>query len=262
MRQFLLITLLLCSLGLSVAFAQDEAAQATPDAANPAPPADITDPNLQTLEQRASYAIGFNIGRNFADGLFAIDLQQLSRGFEDAMKGNESKLNMEQLQAALQQLQMEMQRRIAEKNLADSQKYLAENGKRQGVKTTQSGLQYEVITEGTGATPKPTDTVTVHYTGTLTDGTVFDSSVQRGQPATFPLNQVIPGWVEGLQLMKEGGKYKFAIPSNLAYGQRGAPNSPIGPNQALVFEVELLKIGQPEEQTTENANPTDNSMPE
>lgn len=249
MRQFVLMIALVGSLGLSSAWAEGDHADHpghAAEATTQVQPPEITDPNLQTLEQRASYAIGFNIGRNFAGDLFAVDLTQLSRGFQDAMKGAESKLTMPQLQAALQQLQMEMSRRVSEKNMAASKKYLDDNGKREGVTTTTSGLQYEVVTEGTGASPKATDTVTVHYTGTLPDGTVFDSSVQRGQPASFQLNQVIPGWVEGLQLMKVGGKYKFFIPSNLAYGQRGAPNSPIGPNQALVFDVELIKIGKPE----------------
>jgi FKBP-type peptidyl-prolyl cis-trans isomerases 1 len=119
--------------------------------------------------------------------------------------------------------------------------YLEENAKREGVKTTASGLQYEVLQEGNGKSPKATDTVEVHYKGTLIDGTEFDSSYKRGRPATFPLNAVIPGWTEGVQLMKEGAKYRFAIPSNLAYGERGVPGV-IGPNETLVFEVELLKV--------------------
>jgi FKBP-type peptidyl-prolyl cis-trans isomerase len=120
--------------------------------------------------------------------------------------------------------------------------FLAENATKKGVKVTPSGLQYEVITEGTGKSPKATDTVQVHYKGTLLDGTEFDSSYKRGQPATFPLNRVIPGWTEGVQLMKEGSKYKFFIPSKLAYGASGTPGGPIGPNEALIFEVELLKV--------------------
>lgn len=112
------------------------------------------------------------------------------------------------------------------------------------VRTTESGLRYLVLTEGTGATPGPTDLVTVHYTGRLLDGTVFDSSVERGEPATFPLNRVIKGWTEGLQLMKEGGKTIFYIPSELAYGETGTPDGPIGPNEPLVFEVELIKVGK------------------
>ncbi len=122
--------------------------------------------------------------------------------------------------------------------------YLAENQKKEGVKVTPSGLQYEVLTEGKadGKTPAATDTVEVHYKGTLIDGTEFDSSYKGGQPATFPLNRVIPGWTEGVQLMKEGAKYRFVIPSALAYGPRGTPDGSIGPNETLVFEVELLEV--------------------
>ena len=127
-------------------------------------------------------------------------------------------------------------------NVEAGQKFLDENAKRDGVVTTATGLQYEVLKEGSGDSPKETDNVTVHYHGTLIDGTVFDSSVDRGQPATFPVNGVIPGWVEALQLMNAGAKYKLFIPSNLAYGERGAGGA-IGPNATLVFEVELISIG-------------------
>lgn len=126
-------------------------------------------------------------------------------------------------------------------NKAAGEKFLAENGKAAGVVTTASGLQYQVFTEGTGASPKATDNVTVHYKGTTIDGKEFDSSYSRGEPATFPLNRVIAGWTEGVQLMKEGAKYRFFIPSNLAYGERGAGRD-IGPNAALIFDVELIKI--------------------
>jgi FKBP-type peptidyl-prolyl cis-trans isomerase len=130
---------------------------------------------------------------------------------------------------------------MAETALEKGEKFLAENGKRDGVKTTHSGLEYEVITEGAGKSPKATDTVLVHYSGKLLDGTEFDSSYKRGEPIEFPLNQVIPGWTEGVQLMKEGSKYRFFIPSKLAYGKRGAPGA-IGPDETLIFEVELLKV--------------------
>lgn len=128
-----------------------------------------------------------------------------------------------------------------EENKAAGEAFLAENAKKPGVVTTASGLQYQIITEGTGATPSATDNVSVHYQGTTIDGKEFDSSYKRGAPATFPLNRVIPGWTEGLQLMKEGGKSKLFIPSNLAYGERGAGRD-IGPNSALIFDVELIKV--------------------
>ncbi|WNB76156.1 FKBP-type peptidyl-prolyl cis-trans isomerase [Methylomonas koyamae] len=126
-------------------------------------------------------------------------------------------------------------------NKAAGEKYLADNAKNAGVTTTASGLQYQVFAEGTGASPKASDNVTVHYKGTTIDGKEFDSSYSRGAPATFPLNRVIPGWTEGVQLMKEGAKYRFFIPSNLAYGERGAGRD-IGPNAALIFDVELIKV--------------------
>jgi FKBP-type peptidyl-prolyl cis-trans isomerase FkpA len=131
---------------------------------------------------------------------------------------------------------------MADPNSEKGEAFLKENSTKEGVKTTASGLQYKVLKEGTGKSPKATDTVEVHYKGTLLDGTEFDSSIKRGQPATFPLNRVIPGWTEGVQLMKEGAKYQFTIPSKLAYGERGTPGGPIPPNSTLIFEVELLSI--------------------
>lgn len=122
------------------------------------------------------------------------------------------------------------------------EEFLKENAKKEGVKTTASGLQYKVIKEGEGKSPKATDTVSVHYRGTLLDGTEFDSSYKRNEPTQFPLNRVIKGWTEGVQLMKEGAKYQFFIPSQLAYGERGTPGGPIGPNETLIFEIELLKV--------------------
>jgi len=130
---------------------------------------------------------------------------------------------------------------MAQTALEKGKAFLAENGKKPGVKTTASGLEYEVITEGKGKSPKATDTVKVNYRGTLIDGTEFDSSYKHGQPIEFPLNQVIPGWTEGVQLMKEGAKYRFYIPSNLAYGSRGA-GGVIGPDETLIFDIELLKV--------------------
>jgi FKBP-type peptidyl-prolyl cis-trans isomerase len=131
---------------------------------------------------------------------------------------------------------------MADPNLEKGEAFLKENATKEGVKTTASGLQYKVLTEGTGKSPQATDTVEVHYKGTLISGKEFDSSYKRGKPATFPLNHVIPGWTEGVQLMKEGAKYQFTIPSKLAYGERGTPGGPIPPNSTLIFEVELIAI--------------------
>ncbi len=131
---------------------------------------------------------------------------------------------------------------MAQDNKAAGEAYLAANKKKEGVKVTASGLQYEVLKAGSGKQPKATDTVVVHYRGTLIDGTEFDSSYKRGEPIDFPLNRVIPGWTEGVQLMQEGAKYRFVIPSGLAYGPRGTPGGPIGPDATLIFEVELLKV--------------------
>ena len=174
----------------------------------------------------------------------------LIKGLRDGLAGQQL-LTDEEMQATMQAFQQQVQaqqeakqKEIGEKNKMEGEAFLTKNKARQGVKATASGLQYEVLTEGTGPQPKATDTVTVNYKGTLMDGTVFDSSYDRGQPATFVLNQVIPGWTEGVQLMKVGSKYKFYIPAALGYGERGA-GGVIGPNAPLVFEVELLSIGQP-----------------
>jgi len=131
---------------------------------------------------------------------------------------------------------------MAQTALEKGQAFLQENAKKEGVKTTASGLQYKVLTEGKGKSPKASDTVTVNYRGTLLDGTEFDSSYKRGEPISFPLNRVIPGWTEGVQLMKEGAKYQFYIPANLAYGKNGTPGGPIGPDETLIFDVELIKV--------------------
>ncbi|HSG59827.1 MAG TPA: FKBP-type peptidyl-prolyl cis-trans isomerase, partial [Pseudomonadales bacterium] len=171
-------------------------------------------------------------------------------GIVDAMSGNEPKLNeaeMQEVMMRFQQAQMEKmqakQGEEASKNAEASAAFLAENATKDGVVTTESGLQYKVITEGTGAKPGPTDTVEVHYRGTLIDGTEFDSSYRRGETVSFPVNGVIAGWTEALQLMQEGAKYELYIPSDLAYGP-GGTGGPIGPNQALIFEVELVSVAK------------------
>ncbi len=222
-------------LAFNAAPAQEDANQpATSDANVPS--------DLQTFEQRVSYTIGYNVGRNFAGNTISLDKELIIEGLVDGMGGADAELTPNQMRAVVMELQQRMQRALADRNKAESAQFLADNRKREGVNVTGSGLQYEVIEEGDGESPSATDQVTVHYRGTLPDGTVFDSSMQRGEPATFPLSNVIPGWTEGLQLMKEGATYNLYVPSDLAYGEQGPGRGPIGPNQALVFEVKLLKV--------------------
>lgn len=201
---------------------------------------------LDTPEQRAGYGMGVNIGSTLASqGLLNdLDLDAMIAGIRDSVDG-ELQLSEEDIMAALQALQMKKQAEAQEAIAAQAQAgrdFLAENGKRSEVTTTASGLQYEVISRGDDSAPKPqaTDGVNVHYHGTLIDGTVFDSSVERNEPISFNLNEVIPGWTEGLQLMGVGDKFRFFIPAELAYGESGA--GPIPPNSTLIFEVELLGI--------------------
>jgi FKBP-type peptidyl-prolyl cis-trans isomerase FklB len=207
-------------------------------------------PTLETDSQRWSYAIGLNVGNNLKQGNVEVDPQLIAQGIADALAG-ETHMDDAQVRQALQVLQTAMQegqRRAMEessqRNLEEGQAFLTENGQREGVTTTASGLQYEVMTPGTGARPTARDRVRVHYHGTLIDGTVFDSSVQRNDPAEFPVTGVIRGWVEALQLMPVGSKWKLFIPADLAYGANPRPGGPIGPNAVLVFEVELLAIVQ------------------
>src|SRR5215203_1009078 len=205
----------------------------------------------ESLLDRASYIIGLNLGKSLKTNEIQANTDLVVKGLRDGLSGAQALLTDEEMQTAMQSFQQQVaqqqeakQKVVGEKNKTEGEAFLAKNKARKEVKTTASGLQYEVLTEGTGAAPKATDTVTVNYKGTLMDGTTFDSSYDRGQPATFVLNQVIPGWTEGVQLMKVGSKYKFYIPSALGYGERGAGGT-IGPNAPLVFEVELVSIGQP-----------------
>ena len=199
---------------------------------------------------RISYALGLSMGNNFkASGIKAINVQDFADGVAAVYNGlaprmsyDEAKKEIQEYFTKMQAEQEAAQAQMAEVNAKAGRDFLEENGKRVEVKTTASGLQYEVLQEGSGKQPKAEDFVTVHYTGKLIDGTVFDSSVERGEPATFGVTQVIPGWVEALQLMSEGAKYRLYIPSQLAYGPQGA--GPIGPNQTLIFDVELIKVGK------------------
>jgi len=197
-----------------------------------------------TPDQKVSYGVGFNMGSSLPKDGLMVDRTALIAGITDALNSAQSKYTEEELKAAFAVVQQKMQAAATiagEKQLAAGNEYLAKNKTKSGVKTTASGLQYEVLKKGAGgAKPKATSTVRVHYHGTLTDGTVFDSSVQRGEPIEFALNQVIPGWTEGLQLMSVGDKFKLTIPPGIGYGPRG--NGKIPGNSVLVFEVELLGI--------------------
>nr|WP_323001391.1 FKBP-type peptidyl-prolyl cis-trans isomerase [Denitromonas sp.] len=199
---------------------------------------------LKTLEQKIGYGAGMQMGQTLIQSGMDMDEAAVIQGLKDALAGREPRLSGRDMREAFVIGQEKAdQKKIArgQKNLDDGRAFLAENGKKKGVVTTASGLQYKVIKAGTGKTPSRTDTVVTHYTGKLLDGTVFDSSRERGEPATFGVSQVITGWTEVLQLMKEGARYEVYIPSDLAYGTTGAGGK-IGPNATLVFDVELISV--------------------
>jgi FKBP-type peptidyl-prolyl cis-trans isomerase FklB len=198
-------------------------------------------PQLKDLKDKASYSIGLNFGFNFQKQNVDLNVDAFNAGFKDAMSGKKPLMSEQEVRDTLMAFERDLQQKQAaagQKNAADSEKFLADNKKKDGVKTTASGLQYKVLKEGSGAQPKSSDTVTVNYRGTLMDGTEFDSSYKRGQPTSFPVGGVIKGWTEALQLMKVGSKYQLFIPANLAYGEQGRPGIP--PNSLLIFEVELM----------------------
>ena len=207
--------------------------------------------NLDSHQAQVSYIIGRYLARNFAQQGLELDVDTLTDALKEGLQGLPSRLTQEQMQAAMQQLQEQtggadeddnsQDPKSMNDNKAEGEAFLAENTSKAGVTTLPSGLQYEVITQGTGTKPSLKSSVTTHYHGTLINGTVFDSSYQRGQPATFPVNGVIAGWTEALQLMNEGSKYRLYIPSDLAYGKRGAGRDIPG-DTALIFDVELLKV--------------------
>jgi len=249
--------------------AQKPAAQpakpAAQPAAAPAQPSGQQAGKPESVQDRASYVIGYNLGRTLKQNDVNANSDLIVKGLRDGLGGGTGMLTDAEMQSTMQEFQKQVQEQqeakqkvIGEKNKTEGEAFLAKNKARAGVKTTASGLQYEVQKEGTGPNPKATDTVTVNYKGTLMDGSTFDSSYDRGQPATFVLNQVIPGWTEGVQLMKVGSKYKFYIPSALGYGDKGA-GATIGPNAPLIFEVELLSIGEPKAQgaAQPQANPSE-----
>ncbi|QUM87763.1 FKBP-type peptidyl-prolyl cis-trans isomerase [Moritella sp. 36] len=245
MKKFFKVTVLASAVSLLAACGQE---------AQEAPAEKVTDIKAYTEDQQAAYAIGSIVARNLVAPLkrqeelgAPLDKEIIVQGITDAL--NEStQLSDEELQTVLKAydekmntLSTEAARIESEKAEVDAKNFFAENGKKEGITTTESGLQYEVLAAGTGKKATPSDTVTVHYTGSLLNGNVFDSSVERGEPATFALNRVIPGWTEGVALMNVGSKYKLYIPSELGYGAQGA-GADIPPNSTLVFEVELLEI--------------------
>jgi len=205
-------------------------------------------PVLKEQKDKISYSIGMNIGNNLKKQAIDVNPDALVSGIKDALSGGKALMTEQEVNDTLMAFQKEMAskqterlKELGEKNKKEGEAFLAENKKKEGVITLPSGLQYKVIKEGTGETPKLTDTVTTNYRGTLIDGTEFDNSYRREQPATFPVKGVIAGWTEALQLMKVGSKWQLFTPSNLAYGERGAGRD-IGPNTTLIFEVELLSI--------------------
>lgn len=201
---------------------------------------------LKTLTDRASYVLGYQAGARFAQGQIDVNADVFAQAMKDAQQGREARMTNEEAEQTMMDLQAEYETKytaameaMAAQNEKEGKAFLAANAKKSGVKTTKSGLQYKVLTEGKGKKPGETSTVSVNYKGTLLDGTEFDSSEKSGGPATFAVNQVIPGWTEALQLMKEGSKWQVFIPSELAYGAGGAGGM-IGPNATLIFEIELL----------------------
>ena len=214
-------------------------------------------PPLKDQKDKVSYSIGMNIGFNLSRQKVDINPDILAAGIRDSLAGK-PQLTTDQVKEVMAQFEKDIeqkQKQAGEKNKTDGAKFLEDNKKKPGIKTTASGLEYKVEKDGTGAQPKPTDVVTVNYRGTLMDGTEFDSSYKRGQPATFPVNGVIKGWTEALQLMKVGSKYQLFVPANLAYGERSV-SPEIGPNATLIFEVELLDAKAPPAPATQGAPKT------
>ncbi len=237
MRTLFVNLVMLAILGQTSALLAQPAQPGQPAAAQGAADAGIKSPS-----QTFSYGVGHQIGSNLKSSGFAIDLQLIMRGLADALAGKKNAVSEQQFQEAVG----ELRKQAAQKALERGKKFLADNAKKPGVKTTKSGLQYLVLKAGTGAMPTAQSTVSTHYRGRLIDGTVFDSSYQGEAPAagdqtvSFPVGGVIKGWTEALQLMKTGARWRLFIPSNLAYGERGAPPN-IGPNETLVFEIELVE---------------------
>lgn len=255
MNSFLKVSLLAAAVSVGLTACQKDEKPAAPAKTEAAKPAEGK-VEAKSFEEQSGYAIGLSMGRYIANTLerqqelgIKLDNQVILKGVTDGLSKS-AKMSDEEIQKALQAYDAkinDLTKVKAEKDAAENQKkgdaFLVDNAKKEGVKTTASGLQYQVEKLGNGPKPKDTDVVKVHYTGTLIDGTKFDSSVDRGEPVTFPLNQVIPGWTEGVQLMPVGSKFKFFLPAKLGYGEHGAGSIPA--NSVLVFEVELLAIEKP-----------------
>jgi FKBP-type peptidyl-prolyl cis-trans isomerase FklB len=212
---------------------------------------------LKDLKDKASYALGLNFGMNFKRQNVDLNTDAFSAGFKDGvLAGRKPQLSEQEVRQVMMDFQKDMeekQKAAGQKNAAESEKFLNENKGKEGVKTTPTGLQYKVMKEGNGAQPKIGDTVTVNYRGTLPDGTEFDSSYKRGQPATFPVAGVIKGWTEALQLMKVGSKFQLFIPPSLGYGEQARPGIP--PNSTLIFEVELMDVKSPQAPAAPGGSP-------
>lgn len=242
------------SLGLLVAGCNKPADKPTDTKADPTAAAAATAiPGLATEKEQVSYMIGLDLAKSLTPIKDDVDLDVLNKALKTALAGEKTLMDDAQAQQVREAFGKKVQAKQiadmaakAQKNLTDGQAFLAANGKKPNIKTTASGLQYEVITEGKGAKPKTTDAVSAHYKGALLDGKTFDSSYDRGQPATFVLTQVVPGWQEGIMMMPVGSKYRFWLPASLGYGDKGTPGGPIGPNETLMFEVELLDIVKPD----------------
>ena len=225
-------------------------------------------PVLKDKKEKVSYIIGMDIGNNLKRQSVEIDTELFMKGLKDALSGSKALLSEDEIRDTMNAFRQEVMakqaeetKKMSEKNKKEGDVFLAENGKKEGVKTLPSGLQYKVMTDGAGKTPKLTDTVSVNYRGTLIDGTEFDSSYKRGQPATFPVNGVIKGWTEALQLMKEGSKWQLFVPANLAYGDKGAGKL-IGPNATLIFEVEMVSVKEPMKEMPQMKEPMKEPMKE
>ncbi|MBH03067.1 MAG: hypothetical protein CMP08_02920 [Xanthomonadales bacterium] len=245
-------TFVLCACALALTACGNEGASNNTStdttASNTASNTSSGDQQFTSKSAKRSYALGMDIGNSLKDLPMNLDLDQLTQGVRDVVGQGPTRISQDELQTVMQGVVSDMQaaqqkeqNKEAQANMKAGQEFLAENKKKDGVKTLEDGLQYKVIEKGDGPQPDANDSVTVRYTGKLIDGTVFDSSEERGKPVTFPVNAVIPGWTEALQMMHAGGQYKLFIPPDLAYGERGA-GAKIGPNETLIFDVTLVSV--------------------